>query len=502
MPRPEIRDSQINQLLEKAENRNYKQYLPKLVLRRVRGFEDEPISFDFPVTALIGVNGGGKTTILGAAACAYLSVSPRRFFAKSGKYDESMQDWSIEYEIVDKDRDPRESFHRTASFKNYRWNRDAIERPVLIFGVSRTVPANERSELSRCATGSFEVPEESIVDFPEIVSKNVSRILGKDVSGFRSIYVEDSGRVTLLTGSTYDGHQYSEFHFGAGESSVIRMVFEIEAAPEQSLILIEEIENGLHPVATQKMVEYLIDIALRKKMQVIFTTHSDSALQPLPHKAIWVAENNKAFQGKLSIRSLRAITGDVDASIIVFVEDAFAKSWLEGVLRFADDLESGQVEVHAMAGDGTAVAINRHHNQDPTAPAPSICFIDGDSRQQESEPERIFRLPGEIPETYIFDSVLEASDVLAGKLAVALHSRFEQGEAIIELCRKIRRETHDPHLLYAKLGEAIGLIPEMTVVGAFCSLWAQNNPEEVQKILHPIMQVVRETRDATPARTA
>lgn len=488
----EIRDSQINQLLEKAANRNYRQYLPKLVLRRVRGFADEPISFDFPVTALIGVNGGGKTTILGAAACAYLSVSPRRFFAKSGKYDESMQDWSIEYEIVDKDRDPRESFHRTASFKNYRWNRDAIERPVLIFGVSRTVPANERSELSRCASSNFEVPEDSIVEFPEMVSTNVSRILGKDVSSFRSIYIEESGRVVLLAGYTANGQQYSEFHFGAGESSVIRMVFEIEAAPEQSLILIEEIENGLHPVATHKMVEFLIDIALRKKMQVIFTTHSDSALQPLPHKAIWAAENNKAFQGKLSIRSLRAITGDVDASVIVFVEDTFAKTWLESVLRFVDHLEPGQVEVHAMAGDGTAVAINRHHNQDPTATSPSICFIDGDSRQQEAERERIFRLPGEMPETYIFDSLLEAADVLAGKLAVALHTRFEQGEEIIELCRKIRRETHDPHVLYAKLGESVGLIPETTVVGAFCSLWAQNNHEQVKQILRPIMEVIQD----------
>jgi hypothetical protein len=66
---------------------------------------------------------------------------------------------------------------------------------------------------------------------------------------------------------------YSQFHFGAGEASVIEMVSAIEATSDNSLIIIEEIENGLHPLATQKMVEYLFDVARRKKCQLIFTTH-------------------------------------------------------------------------------------------------------------------------------------------------------------------------------------------------------------------------------------
>ncbi len=95
MFRSEIRGhAPVNALLEKANTRSYGTYLAKMFLKHIRGFENEPVSFDFPVTALIGPNGGGKTTILGAAACAYKSVAPRRFFAKSGKYDESMQDWS------------------------------------------------------------------------------------------------------------------------------------------------------------------------------------------------------------------------------------------------------------------------------------------------------------------------------------------------------------------------------------------------------------------------
>lgn len=133
------------------------------------------------------------------------------------------------------------------------------------------------------------------------VSEQVARILGRDVSKFQRSQI--STLQAFYTGG--DGTlSYSEFHFGAGESSVIRMVSEIEAASQNALVLIEEIENGLHPVATRRMVEYLIDVALRKSIQSIFTTHSEDALMPLPSEAIWSSIDGKARQGRVSIEAL------------------------------------------------------------------------------------------------------------------------------------------------------------------------------------------------------
>ncbi|WP_431017286.1 AAA family ATPase [Bradyrhizobium pachyrhizi] len=129
MFKSEVRDSTINGLLEKARERNYGQYLARLVLKKVRGFNDEPISFDFPVTAIIGPNGGGKTTVLGAAGIIYKDVAPRTFFSKSGKYDAGMQDWSIEYELVDR-KFSKDHIRRTASFKSLKWNRDAMDSSI------------------------------------------------------------------------------------------------------------------------------------------------------------------------------------------------------------------------------------------------------------------------------------------------------------------------------------------------------------------------------------
>ena len=122
-----------------------------------------------------------------------------------------MSDWSIEYEVIDRDLNKKDAVRRTASFKNLRWKRDPLNRDVLIFGVARTVPANERNELRRCASSTFAVSDTQIEELSLTVREAVSRILGKDVTGFKRLRVDESGRVVLLTGKTKKGLGYSEF---------------------------------------------------------------------------------------------------------------------------------------------------------------------------------------------------------------------------------------------------------------------------------------------------
>jgi hypothetical protein len=276
------------------------------------------------------------------------------------------------------------------------------------------------------------------------------------------------------------------------------MISGIEGSGENALILIEEIENGLHPVATIRLVEYLIEAAARKKIQVIFTTHSNEALSPLPDKAVWSMTTDKAFQGKLDVKSLRAITGQIQTESVVFVEDEFAKSWVEAIIR-CGDINPDHFEVHPMAGDGTAVAMNKYHNANPAITIPSICYIDGDSQQEESSENLVFRLPGESPEAYIFDSCMERWPELGGKLSVAMLQRYEDHEKVQAICDEVRTTNHDPHLLFAQIGEKLGLVPERTVSQAFCALWAQHNSEQVEELLAKFPHIPEEVKEAGPA---
>lgn len=486
----EIRDSVKQELAAKVAKKSYGRYLYKVILQRVRGFDAQTVTFDFPVTALVGPNGGGKTTILGAAACAYEQIKPRKFFAKSGSLDDSMRNWKIEYELVDKQINKNDTFRRKASFHTKKWDRDAADRDVIVFGVSRTVPANERVELQKCASSSYEIKQEAVFRIEPHVATAVARILGKSIEGYKGIKVDTKGRVSLLTGRTPQGAEYSEFHFGAGESSIIKMVLEIETMPSNSLILIEEIENGLHPLAAIRMVEYLIDVAKRKSAQAVFTTHSNDALLPLPSQAIWAAIGNRVLQGKLDIHSLRAITGQIEAQIAIFVEDDFAKDWISFAIRYHQDLMKYHIEVHAMGGDTLAVEVNKVHNVDPTAKYPSICYLDGDSQQKDSQEENIYRLPGEMPERYIYDKVLQIIDTWSGKLAVAMLLPYEDEKKVRATVEQVIITNTDAHLLFSQVGNQLRLTPEQQVRGAFLSIWAQAYPDEVINIANTIKSVI------------
>lgn len=480
--RSEIRDSDIQTLEDKVTGDKYGKYLKRIILKRVRGFTDRVVSLDFPVTAVVGPNGGGKTTILGAASLAYREIPPGRFFAKSGRYDASMKDWSLEFELIDRTVNARLPLARTASFPSLKWNRKALLRPVLVFGVTRTIPATERRELVKAIGNKFSAASE--VELPEPVVDAVEKILGKNIAGFTRLFIDSQQRVSLFAARSPDGEQYSEFHFGAGEASVIRIVSDIESAPDNAMILIEEIENGLHPVATRRLVEYLIDVALRKSVQVVFTTHSNDAIEPLPPKAIWAAYNGEVLQGKLDIKALRTITGQVDAKLAVFVEDSFAEQMMWTALRYYRGIELDAVLVHRMGGEGPAIKVNEQHNLDPTARFPSVCVLDGDQAGKCDPAKGIFAFPGTgMPEAHIFDVVHSDIERLAARLAVSLQLPSSAQERVKAVVLERGLTNRDRHNVFQQIGDDLDFTAASVVGSAFLAIWAQERDSEVRTLV-------------------
>ena len=134
------------------------------------------------------------------------------------------------------------------------------------------------------------------------------------------------------------------------------------------------------------------------------------ALAPLPKEAIWACLDRSVQQGKLSVKALRAVSGKIDTRLAIFVEDEFAKHWVEAILRTELPEAHGQVEVHEVAGDGVAVSIHRSHLNNPAIRFKSLCVIDGDSEQNDDPASGIYRLPGRQPELTVFDAVAAGMD--------------------------------------------------------------------------------------------
>jgi len=479
MERSEIRESRKIALLKKVRDHDYGKYLYKASIQRIRGFSGEDITFEFPVTALIGPNGSGKSSVLGVAGCAYKPIKPSYFFPKSAVGDESMSGWRVEYELVDKVLNVRQLIKRSSNFRQAKWVRGEVaDRVILFFGIERTVPAGEKTRFKKLTKSSY-VHHSALLSLDAEIATQVEHVLGKAVTEFR---VTDVGQNELFLIGKNGDQQYSEFHFGAGESSIIRMISEIEQAPPNALILIEEIENGLHPIATRRMVEYLIDVAERKSVQTVFTTHSDYALSPLPNEAIWACISGKLKQGKLSVQALRAVSGRVDRKLAIFVEDDFAKNWVEAILREKLGAEFEQVEIHAVAIRNPAISFK------------SLCIIDGDSEQQGDDiPESgIIRLPGEQPEISVYDNILSNIERDIVVLTVSCQRPPEAQAEVRAAMEEVVRTNRDPHLLYVQLGLKIGFVSEVIVRGAFFALWVRNNPDFCDMLAARIHALVQE----------
>jgi predicted ATPase len=87
----DVRQSVIVNLTEKVKRKRYEKYLCKIKIVKAGSLQNQEINFDFPVTAIIGTNVGGKSTVLGAAALSYKSMKPGDFFSK-------IQRWRSEHE--------------------------------------------------------------------------------------------------------------------------------------------------------------------------------------------------------------------------------------------------------------------------------------------------------------------------------------------------------------------------------------------------------------------
>jgi AAA15 family ATPase/GTPase len=532
----EIRDSLIRDLIEKVRKQNYERYLLSVRLESIRLFHGARINFDFPVTALIGPNGGGKSTILGAIAILHKSIHPKTVFRKSRIGDDAMDNWKIEYDLIDKTVNPKGTLRAEVTFQKDTWNGIGISnRPVKILGISRTVPALENATFAfkkKLTTpdrpnDNTTISTKEVEDFNKI-KREAERILGKGLGNFQILEVTfnttkthiqkqrttsrqilDDGSIQIIKKEidpivsvrTYEakhlvyvgdnhGTRYSEFHFGAGEASVIRTVAEIETIPDNSLLLLEEIENGLHPLAVRRLVEYLMDVAKRKNLQTIFTTHSDYALAPLPSEAIWASIDGKLEQGNLSIEVLRAVSGRVDKKLAIFVEDEFAKNWIEAIIREKLGDRIDEIGVYPVHGDGNAVKTHLGHLANPAIQFHSMCLIDGDSKQKEDETKGVFRLPGTVPESTVFDAVLSNLKNNIALLTVACQRSLDKQDIVAKVVQNVSRTNRDPHLLFSQIGIDLGFIPEAIVKGAFFSMWIQENPKEANLIGELIMKAL------------
>ncbi|MEY4905364.1 MAG: hypothetical protein RLZZ292_3179 [Bacteroidota bacterium] len=467
-----IRDSEIRNLSEKVQKKRYTQYLSSIEVENLRVFKTAEIQFDFPITAIIGSNGSGKTTLMTAAACAYKAVKPSDFFTKSS-FDTNFKNAKIKFNLIDRVNHKSDSIKNTISYRSAKWDRrTTFERPVRYFGIKRTLPPAEQKEFTQLRSKKIAPTDQIRINPSEVAI--IQRILGFE-SQYEYFTFEEK---ELFVATNEENKSYSEFHFGAGESSIAHLVYDMERLPDYALVLIEEIENGLHPSATMRLIEYLFDVCERKKHQVIFTTHSNYALEALPSNAVWHCHKGSVSQGKVNIEALRVLVGDVERQLVVFTEDKFAEIFVTTLLRQSDMIDVlSLIEIHAVGGKNAVIRFVETQNANPaTKKIPALGILDGDVSEEEFShspfKNKYVKLPGDAPEKEVWDYLVnhkldEAMALITVKLGLNIGQQEFAKAKIIET----NREVLDHHLLYSVLGQKLGFLAESVVVNAFITTY-------------------------------
>ena len=256
-----------------------------------------------------GGNASGKSTVLFAAACAYRvpgagvkDFVPSTLFPdyrpKVGAREDPKQEIVIEFDYSTPDGRRSMRWRRTKG-----WNRSFLgrknatqpERPVYLRTLSNlSNPSEVRGVLSMSRLSS--APRETPLTASQIA-------FAQQMLPFRYAEVVNlsstSGTKNLLFAAQERGAEYSELHMAAGERAILRLSRDI-AQLEGALVLIDEVEAGLHPWVQQLLMLQLQQLALRNDLQVVVTTHSPVVLDSVPaHGRIFLERDGT---GRVAVR--------------------------------------------------------------------------------------------------------------------------------------------------------------------------------------------------------
>ncbi|MEY8200536.1 MAG: AAA family ATPase [Colwellia sp.] len=305
------------------------QVLHSMRVKTLKNLIDLDISFEgASVTAILGPNGNGKSTILHALACAFSPNENGENYKFSWFFLPSTDAlWNdSELSIIHSFRDAQlvsENISRKYKKTQVRWTPRYANRPkrdVFYIGIDKCVPMIESEKKQAKINYSTQEITEDIIN---TILEKASVILNRSYSSY-NVHTA-SGKDFI--GVEVDGLRYSALSMSAGEQKVFYILEKIFRAKKYSLILIDELDLLLHDQAMKKLVDVVLERSNIKSLQVVFTTHRESILEledrinirhivSRPHKTLCFNETKPD--------AINRLTGVQPKPIEVFVEDDVA----------------------------------------------------------------------------------------------------------------------------------------------------------------------------------
>lgn len=270
-------------------------FLKELKFDKFRHIPELSLKFNSPISVISGTNRSGKSTILMAIACSHFDFKKRN--SKNGKlerhtwsslmkftsHDVQKEDWT--YFITYKTGKKTASKRGQRKMATNKWNGIGKKesqykmRQVIFIDLDRIVPARFYGDkiftMSKNAALQA-ISAAKVIEIEKYLSyvleekfeiKKLAEHLDKDVFKYNNT------------------NQYSSYNAASGEEVLTRIIIDLVEAPKDSLVLIDEIEMGLHPKVQRRLIDVIRNICRNENKQFIVTTHSSTILDAVDSKS-------------------------------------------------------------------------------------------------------------------------------------------------------------------------------------------------------------------------
>jgi predicted ATPase len=455
----------------------------------LRDWKNGRFELKYPIMAISGENGSGKSTVLQAIASVYKSKPTkqkgRKRQPKKPNYAsdffpdttwDKIKNATIRYSVRQGGKPPMDGDLRKPG-PRWRGYKERPERQVVFIDLSRIQPIPSRPGYQRLANP--QLSEKSFVDFDDRSLIRFSQIMGKEYQVGKMAYtnLDDSRPVPVLRQT---GEPYSGFHQGAGET-IIAELLQLDI-PQYSIVLIDEIESSLHPRLQRRLIRDLAELARLLELQIVVSTHSPIILDELPNEArahiITSGDSRTVVYGVTPEFAMTKMDDVPQRECDLYVEDEKAERMLIEIITAhasSPDCALRCLPIRYGASSvGQNLGIMAYQDR---FPRPSFVFLDGD---QGTSPGCL-TLPGEdAPERVVFEE-LRAKNWL--NLSARIKREFAE---VADSCMQaMSLPDHHEWINYAanKL-----VISSDALWQTMCSEWATQcvTKDDVKGIVQPI----------------
>jgi predicted ATPase len=411
--------SKVNPNRERAKVNDYKNLsLPDKAIKYPRFFNsirfdhfrhisNVELKFVNPITVISGSNCSGKTTTLMAIACSHYHFMRRNVvngtwertrwgdLMRFTSHDVQLVDWT--YYVTYRDgvfhSPEKRGQHKTTG----KWNgvakkegqigtpaSDPNGRKVYLIDLNRIIPGRHLSRNNYLKARGASATD---ISNKRLVNAYVSYIFERTYQ-VKSLFSAADSQLFAYIG----GDCYSSFNTASGEDVVLAMLTDIVNAEENSLVLIDEIEMGLHPKLQRRLMDVLFRISRIQKKQFIITTHSYAILDSvLPESRLYIDNCNGVFRVIDNVPTKEVLTR-MDSErfpvLSVYVEDYVSKRIVMEAVKQLNSANAGLARlltvVEIGAADKTYLYFKKRREVGPTDhfERRAVCILDGDMRAQ------------------------------------------------------------------------------------------------------------------------